>query len=456
MISLSQILKFALLGILSFLLLVAIEKRRTHIFSGDEPHYLVMTYSLIRDGDLDLHNDYTQKRYLEYYPLILDPHLSAGHQPRSFLDHHAYSIHGAGMAFLLVIPVWLFGIPGAIAIMNIIAIAVLILTYYWARSVTSSRIGSWASVIALGVTVIFTGIVGRVYADLPIALLILVAALFASKATSKITLGALGATLGAATWLHFKTALILAPLGLWVLYSIWQKNLKAQRWLKLAYLLVPWVALNVVFEVKLYQWFNVWVPSQIYPPTASLLQTSPAVILPAMVYDGTKGLLPYNPILWLLAVGIPIWFKRNAQTAWIATLIALPAIVLFATFSEWTGGYAPMGRYIMEFLPVLMPAIGLMILVPGAKSVKSLAIGLLVIQLMLTAIWLKIGAPVFDLSNRNPLAQKVNQKLNISIDAYAPHYNLTQAVSRTRYTALYILITIALLGYGTRLTRRHS
>src|SRR5919201_4441008 len=39
--------------------------------TGDEPHYLIMTQSLLRDGDFDLRNNYEQKDYLEYYPYAL-------------------------------------------------------------------------------------------------------------------------------------------------------------------------------------------------------------------------------------------------------------------------------------------------------------------------------------------------------------------------------------------------
>jgi hypothetical protein len=41
--------------------------------------------------------------------------------------------------------------------------------------------------------------------------------------------------------------------------------------------------------------------------------------------------------------------------------ITIPSILLFAAFRDWSGGFAPPGRYILEVLPVLAPAAGLFV-----------------------------------------------------------------------------------------------
>ena len=35
-------------------------------FGGDEPHYLLMTHSLLRDGDLELSNNYERHDFEAY------------------------------------------------------------------------------------------------------------------------------------------------------------------------------------------------------------------------------------------------------------------------------------------------------------------------------------------------------------------------------------------------------
>src|SRR6185503_13608863 len=43
---------------------------------GDEPHYLVMAQSLLRDGDLDLQNEFAGREYAAFFAGTLQPHTS--------------------------------------------------------------------------------------------------------------------------------------------------------------------------------------------------------------------------------------------------------------------------------------------------------------------------------------------------------------------------------------------
>lgn len=49
-----------------------------HPITGDEPHYLLITKSLISDGDINLFNNYRNKDYLQFYPGELDSHARPG------------------------------------------------------------------------------------------------------------------------------------------------------------------------------------------------------------------------------------------------------------------------------------------------------------------------------------------------------------------------------------------
>ena len=43
---------------------------------GDEPHYLLVAQSLLKDGDIKVANNYERQDYLEYWRGILHPHYS--------------------------------------------------------------------------------------------------------------------------------------------------------------------------------------------------------------------------------------------------------------------------------------------------------------------------------------------------------------------------------------------
>src|SRR5205823_2209370 len=68
----------AIVGLVAVVVvLLAVRWHSAQPFAGDEPHYLVLTNSLILDGDVDVKNDYLAGRYRNYYPFPLDPHVNS-------------------------------------------------------------------------------------------------------------------------------------------------------------------------------------------------------------------------------------------------------------------------------------------------------------------------------------------------------------------------------------------
>lgn len=74
--------------------------RGTWAMSGDPPHYLIITHSLIFDGDIDVANNYRDYTILPYLttPLEQGKHAVVGAKGRT------YSIHSTGMGVLLIPP----------------------------------------------------------------------------------------------------------------------------------------------------------------------------------------------------------------------------------------------------------------------------------------------------------------------------------------------------------------
>ena len=69
-----------------------------HKLLGDEPHYLLMTHSLIVDGDLELSANYNDADYFGFFPAQnLSPHTKPG-----LVERSRYSIHSYGLSALLV------------------------------------------------------------------------------------------------------------------------------------------------------------------------------------------------------------------------------------------------------------------------------------------------------------------------------------------------------------------
>src|SRR5258708_2505563 len=67
---------------------------------GDEPHYLMVADSLIRDHDLSLERDYAEGRYRDFHPAPLAPHYRVRGK-----GGEIYSLHAVGLS-LIVLPAY--------------------------------------------------------------------------------------------------------------------------------------------------------------------------------------------------------------------------------------------------------------------------------------------------------------------------------------------------------------
>jgi hypothetical protein len=71
-------------------------------FSGDEPNYLLMSHSLLRDKDIDPANNFANKDYFHFYDKDSNPRLTLGINGRYGRDGKLYSVNlPAGPASLV-------------------------------------------------------------------------------------------------------------------------------------------------------------------------------------------------------------------------------------------------------------------------------------------------------------------------------------------------------------------
>ena len=110
---------------------------RPRVPVGDEPHYLVITQSLLRDGDLRIENNHDAHHYLDYYDGVLRPDFR-----RRGTDRQIYSIHAPGVAALVAPAFAIAGYAGAVA--TVIAVASLGLAAAVARRVPAHGLGGAA------------------------------------------------------------------------------------------------------------------------------------------------------------------------------------------------------------------------------------------------------------------------------------------------------------------------
>jgi hypothetical protein len=331
---------------------------------GDEPHYLIITQSLLKDGDIRIANNHANRDYLAYYGGDLRPD-----KIQDGRNGEVYSIHAPGTSVLVLPAFAAFGYRGAQ--LTIILIAALTGSLVWCAGwlATGSRAAAWASWagVCLSATFLFQSV--TIFPDGPGALVTAVAVVLAAALSTRqrrvtgAQLIAAGSLLAALPWLHTRFSVLAAGLGLVLIWQILRERTSApDRLRRIATLLgVPMVSAAgwfAYFQV-IYGTPN---PSAPYGPDP---QTSLAYIpggIVALLLDQQFGLLAATPIL-AVAIGAIFWRKSSARSVDArpdARLVRPLVLVAFAYFAAvgvywmwWAGVPATPARFSAAALPLL-------------------------------------------------------------------------------------------------------
>jgi hypothetical protein len=319
--------------------------------TGDAPHYLVIARSLAVDGDLDLHNDYEERRYADFYAGSLEPR----HTNTSPWGEE-YPFHGIGASVLVAPAFAAFGVAGANATLIAVMAGGSGLLWLAAWHLLRYAAAAWFGWATLVCSAPFALHGAAIYPDGPAAAAVsaalwLAALLQRGRAVPLLAVAAGSAGLAALPWLHARLALPAGVFGLALAWAIWRGQ--PERWTRLAWLLmVPiislagWVASALVM-------FDTWNPSAaILQRTAPGGWTDMARGLLGLFADHQYGLLPAAPVM---AAGI--WglarFVRAFPLIGAATGVAAAGVLVMSSAWVWWGGDAAPARFLTVVLPAL-------------------------------------------------------------------------------------------------------
>lgn len=343
---------------------------RTPLFpGGDEPHYLVISQSLWRDGDLLIENNHTRGDYQEYFHRTLTPHyLTRG------VNRQIYSIHPIGMPVLMTpvyalggydLVVWAFLLLGAVAMTAAWRLA-------WAVTGSASAATFGWAVLALGPPWIFNTF--AVYPEIPAGCAVALA--FGWTAGWRAEAGeaaaphavpawrwwAAGVAIGALPWFSTKYIVMGAVLGVVTLLRAWwpwprEAVARALALWRTTAVVVP----NVVFLGAWFLFFKLiwgtWSPSA---PYGSQRETKLAYLPsggPGLLFDQEYGIVAFAPALLMVMPGLwVLWRAGGARRRLAVELVAVFAGLLgvVGAFHIWWGGSAIVGRPLVSALPLLL------------------------------------------------------------------------------------------------------
>ena len=316
---------------------------------GDEPHYLVVTQSLLLDGDLRIENNHDNGDYLSYFSGRLMPDfLERG------ADGEIYSVHAPGLPAFLIPAFALGGYGGAVAVMIGAAVLASALTWHVAWLISASVAGAWAACAAVFLTAPFFFHAFAIYPDGFGALWTMVGVwtlvrLELGLPVSRSMLAGAGAALSLLPWFHTRFALIAGVLGAVLVLRLWPSRERRQA--LAALLAVPLVAAATWFGFFWYVWGS---PSPAAPYGAQT-NTELAYLgrgAAGLLLDQQFGLLTTAPIYALAAVGLWSLARRRPRLAGELACIVVPYVLTTSAYAMWWGGSSAPARFLIALLPI--------------------------------------------------------------------------------------------------------
>lgn len=451
--------------------------------TGDQPHYLLQTISLIEDGDLDLRNNYTDAQSFSQFSAPgrrragfrgiqvayeLDP---IGHiVVRATADGGEawYPKHAPGLPALLV-PGWLLGRaftpwlsgltalgsgawPGAALEMAVIGALLAAQIYLLAWEVSQGRgiaMAIWASV-SFGVPQALLSL--ALYPEVPAALALIYAfrhLVIRPLPTQVWRLLLVGLAVAGLPWLNPRFALLSVYLALLATAALWRScpKLTREHLIQGVMLLGP-LAVSAVglrwYQLAIFgsaagvadQYEGFFVPDLSGGPSIGDWQAL-LVAAAGLLVDRQYGLLVFAPLNALAVVGL-VAFWRGPRGLWLLTgmtLLVVPYVGLTADFRVWWGGWSVPARYLAVLTPLLAAplAASLSALWPS-RWYRILFAALAIFGVMVTlALLVQVGdsnveQAIFANPARNPalfrwLAVRSGVDLSPMVPGIAPWFN---------------------------------
>jgi hypothetical protein len=363
---------------------------------GDEPHYLVITHSLLTDRDLKIENNHTRGDYRAFWRGDLRPDYFVRGQNGAI-----YSIHSPGLSALVlpgyaaagargaVLTMCLFGALAALAIYDValllggpgialltwlcVCLTVPFVPHSWMLypEMAAAAIVAWAvkwmmepmahgSSPALpeqgqrppGPAVDSVAQDSPVLQNVPVGRNVPVAQDFSSAPRRWIWRGI---CLGLLPWLHTKFVVLLAVFALFLLWRLRARLREAAAFAAaIGMLSLAWLAYFYV----IYASIDPQVPYGAYAAQNVRFENLPRSLL-GLLIDQKFGLLVYSPVYLLAALGTWRLFRDPGRRLFAVALMAaaVPYLIGSARLHMWWGGNSAPARFIVPMLPLLAPPI---------------------------------------------------------------------------------------------------
>lgn len=330
-----------------FALAFDIQFKRSWTTTGDEPHYLIASHSLIHDGDLDLKNDYDNRVFEKFSKFdVSDRHITK-------VEGKERPFHAPALSIILTPFYETAGVMGVRLFINIIFCVFLIYLYRVLLLLTKNRnIAFWvtlAPAFSLPLVVYSNQIFPEIFGALLSTISLYYLLKYRDAAEEDIPLPHIfiySSMLSLMPWLHMRFIVLLLPMYALPYIVLYKKSIKTMLLYN-----VPFVISGSALAV-----FNTIVYSNFLGPATSetLFSSNFFEGMFGLFFDREFGILIYSPFYALAFLGIYHMARSERKV-----LVILPAVyflyfLVIATYHHWYTGWAPVGRYVILWLPALV------------------------------------------------------------------------------------------------------
>jgi hypothetical protein len=363
-------------------LLVGIKISRDVGLSGDEPHFVLVTYSILHDFDLQVQDNYGNEDYLHFYSGKIGPHLAVG---------TPYSVHGVGVPILLLPGFALGGLLGIVVTEALLGALLLRALFATALELTGDVGSSLFAIAAFGLTAPTLFLAVSAYPELPAALIVTVVGgrLVRTEAPSAGSALLLSLASGALPFFHIKFS-PLAALLLLVLALRFRGHREALAGTilgaatALAALLAFWYATLGSID-----------PTASYGRQRMFVSGIPLGAA-GLFFDQEYGLLACSPVYILGVCGLASLARVRPLLFALALAALLFVLLPGAAHPLWSGGNSPPARFLFPGLPLLVAGAACLLARERKLGVGPWATSLLSLSLAVSAAMLFLpGQPLY-------------------------------------------------------------
>jgi hypothetical protein len=322
---------------------------------GDEPHYLIIVESLLRDGDLKIENNHQRRDYLSFFFGNLHPDFFERGK-----DGEIYSIHAPGVP-ALVLPVYAIGGRTAAVLFVVLMAALAALAVFDLGDAIAGRAAAVITWAACCFGVPFVPYAWLIFPEIPATLVVAWAALWLWQPTNRpvATWVWRGVILGVLPWLHTKFVVFQAMFGAPLAIRL----LRQPR--LLAAFLAPMAVSGLLWFYFFYAIYGTLDPTKPYGAYANLYVRNAHIPhgLIGIFFDQKFGLLFYSPIYLAAAAGAWLMLRRRDTRFLGAFLIVVVGSFVASTarlYMFWGGSSAP-ARFLVPIVPCLAPFVAMAI-----------------------------------------------------------------------------------------------